>query len=187
MKKILMLCGTLLLLVSMSWPAFAQKAPQSVDQIMAAAKAQAKAEHKNIFVIFHASWCGWCKKMDASMQDPTTKDYFDKNYVIKHITVHETGDSVVLENPGGLRLLEANGGGQSGIPFWLIFDQDGKLLADSKMRKEGQDKDEGQNIGCPSIPSEIDAFIALLKQTSSISSTEAAAIRDRFLKNAPAK
>jgi thioredoxin-related protein len=187
MKKTSMVCSLLFLMALLSSTAFGQKTPASADRIMEQAKAQAKAEHKNIFLIFHASWCGWCKKMDGSMQDPATKDYFDKNFVIKHITVHETGDSVVLENPGGQRLLEAYGGGNTGIPYWLIFDQEGKLLADSKMRKAGQSQAEGQNIGCPSIPAEVDAFIAILKKTSSISDAQAAAVRERFLKNAPVK
>ena len=35
---------------------------RSAAQLMAAAKARARKEHKNIFVMFHASWCVWCKK-----------------------------------------------------------------------------------------------------------------------------
>ncbi len=34
---------------------------------------QAAAENKNVFIIFHASWCGWCHKMDTSMNDQSVK------------------------------------------------------------------------------------------------------------------
>lgn len=184
MKKIAILFGALLLTMSLS---FAQRAPETADQIMEAAKIQAKAGHKNILVMFHASWCVWCKKMDASIEDPTCKSYFDNNFVIKHITVKETGDKVALDNPGGERMLEQYGGGESGIPYWLIFDQDGKLLADSKKRTPGQTRDEGQNVGCPATEQEVNDFIALLRKTSKLSDQDSKAVKLRFLKNAPTK
>ena len=37
---------------------------QSATEIMNKAYNEAKVENKNVFLIFHASWCGWCKKMD---------------------------------------------------------------------------------------------------------------------------
>lgn len=163
-------------------------APASADEIMTAAKARAAAENKNVLVIFHASWCGWCKKMDASIQDPGCKDYFDKNFVIEHLTVMENGANVALENPGAQKMLEEYGGGESGIPYWLIFSPDGKLLADSKFHTDDpNNKANGQNMGCPAQPSEVDYFISVLKKTSQMSDKEAASVRARFLKNAPHK
>lgn len=163
-------------------------APATAEQIMTAAKAKAAAEHKNVLIIFHASWCGWCKKMDASMQDPTCKAYFDKNFVTQHLTVMENGANVKLENPGAQKMLEDYGGGQSGIPYWLIFSPDGQLLADSKFHSDDpNDKANDQNMGCPAQPAEVDYFIQVLKKTSTMSDSEAAAVKARFLKNNPAK
>jgi thiol:disulfide interchange protein len=163
-------------------------APPTAEQIMTAAKAKAASEHKNVLIIFHASWCGWCKKMDASIEDPSCKAYFDKNYVIQHLTVMENGANVSLENPGAQKMLEDYGGGQSGIPYWLIFSPDGKLLADSKFHSDDPaDKANNQNMGCPAQPAEVDYFIQVLKKTSTMSNSEAAAVKARFLKNNPAK
>ncbi len=36
--------------------AFAQDAPKPVNTLLANAKAEARAHHKSVFVIFHASW-----------------------------------------------------------------------------------------------------------------------------------
>ena len=60
---------------------------QTATEILAKAQNQAKIENKNIFLIFHASWCGWCKKMEKNMDDPIVKPYFDSNYVKAFITV----------------------------------------------------------------------------------------------------
>mgnify|MGYP003704433627 CR=1 FL=1 len=37
-------------------------------QVLDAALTKAKAEHKNVFVHFSASWCGWCHKLEAFMK-----------------------------------------------------------------------------------------------------------------------
>ena len=125
--------------------------------------------------------------MDASIQDPVCKAYFDKNFVIEHLTVMENGANVALENPGAQQMLETYGGAESGIPYWLIFSPDGKLLANSKFHTGNTtDKENGQNMGCPAQPAEVDYFIGVLKKTSQLSQEQAAAVKARFLKNAPA-
>ena len=68
--------------------------------IIEKAIAEAAKSQKNVFVIFHASWCGWCHKMDNSMNDEKLKDFFTNNYVIVHLTVDESKDNKDLENPG---------------------------------------------------------------------------------------
>lgn len=59
----------------------AQSAKPASEILDAAYKTAAK-EKKNVFVIFHASWCVWCHKMDTAMNDASVKAFFDKNYVI---------------------------------------------------------------------------------------------------------
>jgi thioredoxin-related protein len=102
----------LLILLSLSLFAKvnAQVAPESTDKIMRAAYQHASKENKNVFVIFHASWCGWCRKMDSSINDPSVKSFFDNNYVFTHFIVYESKGKEALENPGALELLTKYGG-----------------------------------------------------------------------------
>ncbi len=146
---------------------------ESTKAILDQAYNQAKIENKNVFVIFHASWCGWCKKMDANMNQATTKKIFDDNYVVKHLVVQEARGKKHLENPGAQELLVKYKGDKSGIPFFLIFDAYGKILTDSFNTK-------GKNLGCPTSAEEVDEFIKKLKSTSTLSDDELALIVEAF-------
>ena len=170
MKKLLFISA----LLFASIVSFAQPAPNS-GSVMAAAYKQAAKEHKNVLVMFHASWCGWCKKMDASMTDSTTQKYFNANYVTVHLDVQEKPTDKKLENPGADVFLAKYKAEKAGLPFFLIMDNKGNLLGDSFLN--------GQNMGCPAFSEEVAAFITLLKKTSKINDDQASAVTTRFRKN----
>jgi len=159
------------------------QAPKSADEILKQAYTEAAKEKKNVFVVFHASWCGWCKKMDAAMNDPSVKKFFTDNYVIRHLVVYESKGKESLENPGALDLLKKYRGEDQGIPYWFVFDKDGKLLADSKLRPEGGGLETGDNTGCPASEKEVAYFLKVVKETSSLKDTELAVIQKRFREN----
>jgi thioredoxin-related protein len=96
----------LLLFTAFTAVSIAQKEPLPADSVLSRALSKAKAEQKNVFIIFHASWCGWCKKMDAAMSDPACKPFFDANYVVEHLTILESKDKKNLENPGAEALFK---------------------------------------------------------------------------------
>jgi len=165
----------------------AQDAPASADDIMNKAIKIAKKEKKDIIVMFHASWCGWCKRMDAAMMDETCKDFFNDNFVITHMVVMEHGEKAKLDNPGAKEMMDKYHGAKSGIPFWLIFNKKGELITDSFIRKDGVGMDQaGSNIGCPAQDNEIAAFIEKLKLATKVSPEMEEAITLRFRKNNPA-
>lgn len=179
MKRIIFL---VVLIVSIAFIGLAQ-APPSADDVLKEAYQQATKENKNVFIIFHASWCSWCHKMDKSMNDPACKKFFDDNYITRHLVVHESKDKQALENPGAKELMiKYNGDGQ-GIPFWLIFDKDGNLLSDSRMREKGEGPEKGNNSGCPASEKEVTFFISVLKKTSKLDSGQLEIIRKRFRQN----
>ena len=180
--KTLSLCTILVMLLG-STIAMAQPSAPAADELLKEAYKQAAKENKNVFVMFHASWCGWCHKMDKSMNDDACKKYFNDSYVVCHLVVDEAKDKKNLENLGAAEMkIKYNGDGQ-GIPFWLILDKEGKLLSDSKIRKEGDGPDKGDNSGCPATVEEVDFFISVLKKTSSLTVELEQIIRKRFREN----
>ncbi len=178
---------SLLLLAVISFlacPLAAQQRVPDAKTVLQEACKQAAKEKKNVFIIFHASWCGWCHKMDTAMNDASCRKFFQDNFVVRHLTVKEAEAKKNLENPGGEEMLAAYGGDKGGIPFFLIFDDKGKLLADSKIRTAGDTA--GKNMGCPASDEEVAAFIALLKKTTRLQEAQLAIIETRFKKNAVA-
>lgn len=149
--------------------------PPAAD-VLKQAYAKAGSEGKQVLLIFHASWCGWCQKMDASLQDPSVKASIDRSYIIEHLTVHESADKKALENPGAIDFLKKNGGADAGLPYWFVLDKNGKVLADSQRKP-------GENTGCPASKEEVDYFVDVLRKTSSLKPAELDAIRQRFRLN----
>ena len=143
----------------------------------------AKKQNKKVLVMFHASWCGWCHKMDTSLNDPSVKKLFDDNFVIRHLVVFESKGKENLENPGALEMITQYNGKDQGIPFWLIFDKDENFLADSRMKVKINGVEKLQNTGCPASKEEVDHFIGVLKKTTELNDDQLQIIRTRFRRN----
>lgn len=158
----------------------AQQTPPSANEVLQTAFGKAKVEKKKVFIIFHASWCGWCHKMDSALNDPACKNFFETNYIFEHLTIHESADNKNLENPGAEELFKKYAAKTEGIPFWLIYNAEGDVIADSKLPN-------GDNIGCPAADTEVKQFIAILKKTATLSAREEKAIFERFRKNQPVR
>jgi len=182
MKKHLLL--SLVLILAIRVTGFAQGKLPTTETVMSDAYAHAKKENKNVMVIFHASWCGWCKKMEASINEPTLKKFFDDNYVIALLDVQERKGKEYLENPGSFAFMTKYKGDKAGLPFWFVTDANGKKLADSQVRPDGASLDTyGDNIGCPAADNEVAFFAKILKSTSKLKDSEIAMISERFAKN----
>jgi thioredoxin-related protein len=162
----------------------AQTTVPSANAVLKKAVVDAGKQNKKVLLMFHASWCGWCHKMDSSLVDVSCKKFFDDNFVITHITVFESKGKEGLDNPGGKELMEKYNGKDQGLPYWIILDKEGNLLFDSQMRTTQADGTiKGENIGCPASQREVDSFIAILKKTTLLTAPQLAIIAKRFREN----
>lgn len=136
----------------------------SADALMNGAFATAKKEGKTVFLSFHASWCGWCHKLEDFLKKPEIKSIWDKRFVTVWLTVLENGDKKKDENPGGDVWLKRVGGEGQGIPYIAFFNGNGEQVATSnRPAKKGDPKDQGGNTGYPAASEEIEWFVHMLE------------------------
>jgi len=141
----------------------AQTAP-TAESLMAKARTQAKAEGKNVLIVFHASWCGWCKKLDEFMAKDEVKPVFEENFVTVHLTVLERKDKMQDENPGAMEIMTWLGGKEAGLPFFGVTDADGRKIINSMRPVPGNES--GLNTGFPATKEEIAYFIEIMKKAA---------------------
>ncbi len=156
---------------------------QSAQSLITTAIAKAKKENKKVFIKYTASWCGWCHQMQNAMTDSTTKKIFSQHYIVLPIDVLETPQKKELETPGGDSTMAAHGGAESGLPYWVILNDTGNVIANSNEKKDDQPlTGKGENVGCPAQKNEIDYFLKVLKATSTLNEKELQIIKKRFEK-----
>ena len=177
------------ILLFISLKSMAQDAPAPAETVMKEAYATAVKENKKVLLIFHASWCSWCRKMEASINDPSCSKLFNDSYVIVYLDVLEHADKKVLENPGANEFLDKFEDKNSSLPYFLVLDTKGNVLTDSNVRMNGKlaSATEDNNLGCPVTEKEVDYFAQMLRSTSKLSKSELAVIKARFRKNEPVK
>lgn len=151
----------------------------TASQILAQAKAEAAAEHKNVLLVFSASWCGPCHLFEAFLHDPATGPIIDKNFVVARFDVGErAGDKRHSDTPGAEALRASLDGANPGYPFLTIVNPAGKVIVNSYRPVPGQKNSAENNIGYPATPAEIDWFMQMLRQSAvAISDPEANTIR----------
>ncbi|MCE1188306.1 MAG: thioredoxin family protein [Ignavibacteria bacterium] len=155
--------------------------PESAEVIVKSAVHQAKVENKSVMVIFHASWCKWCKRLEKAFDSPELHKIISDNFVITYVDVLERQGKIdSLENPGGRELMKKWAGEKAGLPFCVFLSKTGMKITDSNQMPDKS------NIGYPGSKDEIQLFVAMLKKASKkLSVVQAAAITDYLIQNAP--
>jgi thiol-disulfide isomerase/thioredoxin len=131
----------------------------SAVQALSDVARRADAAAKRTLVVFHASWCPYCRHLLRFLDDAQAKAVLSKHYEILVLNVDEgaKGDrSLELSDAASLRA--RLGGEGQGVPFFVIVDVDGAPLA-SSIGPQG-------NIGAPAAPEELAHFREMLTSTA---------------------
>ena len=102
------------------------------------------------------------------------------HFVLVNLTVQESDDKKDLENPGAQEVMEKNGAGKAGVPYYLFLAQNGMKIVDSLAMPKGG------NIGYPATPEEIKTFEGLLpKAAPRMTGAQRASITEYLTNHAP--
>jgi hypothetical protein len=150
-------------------------------ELLESARTAATNGNRSILVAFHASWCPWCRRLEATLARPAMKEIMDRHFVTLWLTVRERGAMKELENPGAADLYMewAGGDAKAGLPFCAALDGRGALRGTSiRPLAPGA---RAENLGYPGSPDEIKAFLGLLKEGApSLSDPERDILRDEL-------
>jgi thiol:disulfide interchange protein len=153
----------------------AAQRPAPAAVVRQAAEDQAVREGKAVFLEFHASWCIWCTRLNAMLNDPSVKPVWDKFFVTTEIDSMEHPGKTPLENAGWDALMKEYNATGAGLPYFVFLDAKGKVLADCL---------DPENMGYPAGKHDSTAFLAAIaKSAPSITPDELAVIQGYLDKN----
>jgi thiol:disulfide interchange protein len=121
------------------------------SEVLAAALAEAGDADKLVFLHSGAQWCGWCRRLETWMTRPEIVEILAKDFVPVKIDMDRMLGAKAIND----RYVD----GYGGIPWIVILDPDGELVADSF-------NEEGRNIGSPYYDWEIEYFGVMMRQVA---------------------
>lgn len=99
-------------------PSSPQSSPQAgIDPDLKDDLQKANAAGKILIVDFYAEWCGWCKRMDSTVGDPSIKSLLDQRFYYSRVDIGNFDKHTGCIQRYGI----------TGIPKLLVFNRDGGL------------------------------------------------------------
>ena len=88
----------------------------NADAVVAKAKAEARAEHKLLIIDLGGNWCGDCRVLAGTMEQPDLKAFVEKHYVVVTVNVGRFDTNLQIPAHYGItKRLE-------GVPALLVVD-----------------------------------------------------------------
>ena len=89
--------------------------------VIAAARKQAKANHKRIILAFGGDWCGDCQVLDIYFHEAPNEDLIEKNYILVHVNIGHMDKNLDVAQSYGVPIAK-------GVPALAVIDARGKVL-----------------------------------------------------------
>jgi thiol-disulfide isomerase/thioredoxin len=143
--------------------------PLDAQKVLDDALSRAGAEKKRVFLHVGAPWCGWCRRLEALLDQPEIASAIEADLIpVKIDTDRMTGGKEVAKK------YQTSGG----IPWYCVLTPDGKVVATSDIKP-------GENIGFPTEPAEVDHIVKMLTDGKSrMSDAQVEAMKSAFSKAA---
>lgn len=156
----------------LDWLTEHQAKPLDARAVLAQALSTAKEQHKRLFLHFGAPWCGWCHRLEAWLEQPEVAVLMAKDFHCVKID----NDRMTSGKEVYRQQLAAAGVREGGIPWFVILEGDGRLLAHSN--------GPAGNIGFPYQPDEVAHFAAILAQVKvHLTAADITALRESLDRN----
>ncbi len=137
--------------------ALGQEPTGAASAAVSDATARASASNRRVLVIFHASWCVYCRLFDMMLADPKAAAIVDTHFVTLHVRALERKPEMQAQELAGADELFARYAPKgAGLPYMAILGDEGAEVADSIMPN-------GENFGFPVTQPELAAFEAMVK------------------------
>jgi len=124
---------------------------QSFDEQLDDAKARAKAAEKNVLLVTGTDWCGWCRRLEALLENEIVKPLIEKNYIVVHVNEQKSVGAKSFRT-------DRAGKESRGVPWYAVVAPGGKVIATSDLG--------GKNTGYPASPREIEKFMRVIDETA---------------------
>ena len=170
--------GVLGLLASLGAGQTSDRDTRTADCLLKAAEATARSQQKNVLLMFSASWCAPCHRLQSFLVDPTIRPIFDRYFVKLIVISGERPDDTRHQNtPGAEQLLESLHDTDTNLPLVVMLNSSGKVIVDSVRPVLGP-RNLHANIGYPESPTGIDWFLEMLRRAApSLTSNERSTIQ----------
>jgi thiol-disulfide isomerase/thioredoxin len=112
-----------------------------------------------VFVLFTATWCGACHRLEALLSDPQVSPIFERRFALVKLNVEE-GDLHRNLVQSGAEDLERYLFVHGGLPCYFVLDRTGRVIALSIGEKGGL------SIGYPG-KEDISLFLSILDSSGS--------------------
>jgi hypothetical protein len=177
----------LLLLGLLGSPGLSQTSDRdtpTLSRMLTETEATASSQHKNVMLIFSASWCASCHLLQNFLADPTIRPILDR-YFVKLVVIHgeRPNDTRHEDTPGADQLLDSLHDTNTSLPLTVILTSSGKFIVDS-VRPVYRHRDIRANIGYPDGTNGTEWFFEMLRQGApSLTSNETQAIHNWLLQH----